>query len=257
MNCPHCGAPPPAGFIIPQGQFSYRCIYCNQSSVQGQAQASVAPQAPSTGPIYIVHHYGNDDDDDDDDEPYHYVPPVVVHAHRPWLIWMIVVILVSVGGGGAGFARWRRGSVGAQILNGMSAGWNGSEPLVCGGNDDIQVSGITATFNAGFAIQANGNCHVRCTDCTLGAPTAIDAGGNAEVIIMNGTISGTPTLATASGNAHVTIAGNVNASGSTKQSGNASISAPTPPPTAKPAPAPAPSPAPSSTAAKKPGAKKR
>lgn len=193
------------------------------------------PQAPMTGPILIVHYGGNDDDH----ASQHY-QSAVAHAHTAhrisWLVWVIVVIVVSLGGSGAAFMRCANHSTFASSLV-----WSGSEPLMCSGNENIAVSGVTATFNAGTAIRASGNCHVRCTDCTLSAPTAIEAGGNAEVIIVNGSVKGTTLLADASGNARITIMGNVTASGPSKQSGNAKVSAPA---TAAPPPAPAPIPAP-------------
>ena len=122
-------------------------------------------------------------------------------------------------------ARWRRASCG------MAA-----SRLVCGGNDNISVSGVTANFNAGSAIHAGANCHVRCTDCTLSAPVAIEAGGNAEVVIINGSVKGTTLLADASGNAHVTVTGNVTVAGASKQSGNAAVSAPSAPAAQPPRP---------------------
>lgn len=189
-----------------------------------------------TGPIFIVqHHY----DHDDDDLPHHHYQTAYATAHAAnrmsWVIWLIVVVVVSLGGSGAAFMRCAgRSSMASSLV------WNGSEPLVCGGNDNISVSGVTANFNAGSAIHAGANCHVRCTDCTLSAPVAIEAGGNAEVVIINGSVKGTTLLADASGNAHVTVTGNVTVAGASKQSGNAKVSAPSapaaqPPAAAKPA----------------------
>lgn len=226
IKCPACGAPPPAGFTVPQGQFGYRCIYCNQTSTLGTPAPT--PSAPmTTGPINIyVHHYGNEHDDDGDDYDYHpqhhFVPPVIHTAHRTsWMVWLIVVVIVSLGGSGGLLFRCTHHNA---ILSSMV--WSGQEPLVCSGNENINVSGVTVSFNAGTAIVANGNCHVKCTDCNITAGTAIEAGGNADVTIINGTIKGTTLLADASGNAHVTIMGNVVATGPTKHGGNAKVSAP-------------------------------
>jgi hypothetical protein len=212
-------------------------MYCRQTSLQG----APLPPPPQTGPIYIVHHHGQVDHDDHFPRPHH-VPRVTVNG-MPWLVWLIIVIVISLGGSGAAFMRCTRGSTLVSSLV-----WSGSEPLVCSGNDHIDVSGVTAKFNAGTAIQASANCHVRCTNCTIEAATAIDASGNAEVNIINGSIKGTPVLAEASNNAHVTIMGNVVAVGTTKQSGNAKVSAPAakvaepPPATPKAATPPAPAP---------------
>jgi hypothetical protein len=213
-------------------------MYCRQTSLQG----APLPPPPQTGPIYIVHHPGYVDDDDHFPQQ-HYAPRVTVNG-MPWFVWLVIVLVISLGGSGAAFMRCTRGSTLVSSLV-----WSGSEPLVCSGNDHIDVSGVTAKFNAGTAIQASANCHVRCTNCTIEAATAIDASGNAEVNIIHGSIKGTPVLAEASNNAHVTIMGNVVAVGSTKQSGNAKVSAPTakvaepPPATPKAATPPAPAPA--------------
>src|SRR4029079_17020452 len=111
----------------------------------------------------------------------------------------------------------------------------------------------TAQFNAGTAITVGGNCHFTCTDCSIKAPTAIEAGGNGQGTIVNGTVIGTEVLVDASANSHVNISGNVTASGEVKKTNNAKVSAPKPAASASAAPPP-PSPA-SATAAAKPAAK--
>ena len=221
MNCPHCGAPPPPGYVPPaQGQFSYLCTYCRQSSLQGTPVAP-PPQAPQTGPILIVHHHGGYDDD-------HHYHQAAAHVHTAnrisWLVWVIVVVVISLGGSGAAFARCAHGSSMVSSLV-----WDGKDPLVCGGNDNITVTGVTAKFNAGSAIVASANCHVKCTNCNLEGTTAIEASGNADVTIINGSVKGTVLMADASNNAHVTVMGNVVVAGETKKSGNAKISAPAAP----------------------------
>lgn len=162
------------------------------------------------------------------------------------MVWVAVVLFVSLGGGAFGFSRCGKHSALVSALV-----WSGDEPITCTGNDDIAVSGVEASFTSGTAISATGNCHFRCTDCNISAPTAIDASGNAQITIINGTIKGTAILADASGNAHVNISGNVTASGRVRENGNAKVSAPPPPPppatataTAAPAPTARPSAAP-------------
>ena len=234
-------------------------MYCRQTSLQGQPVAP-PPQAPQTGPIYIIQHPGYVDDDDDDHYHHHHnVMPTVTVNGMPWFVWLIIVIVLSLGGSAGAFMRCTRGSTMMSSLV-----WSGNEPLVCSGNDNIDVSGVTAKFANGTAIQASANCHVRCTGCTLEAATVIDASGNAEVNIINGSVKGSPIMAEASNNAHVTIMGNVTVAGTTKQSGNAKVNAPTPPKVAEPPPAvpkaaatPA-APAPAAPAAvTKPAAKKK
>ena len=239
IKCPHCGAPPPQP-INQVGQFTYYCQYCRQQSLMG-TPAQAPPQQP-TGqmPQFIVIHTpgGYDDDDDDDDhDHHHYHHQAIAHAtvarSASWIIWLIVVLVVSLGGAGAGFARCGRHS---SIISGLV--WDGKEPLQCGGNDDISVSGVEANFTGGAAIVAGGNCHFRCTDCKISSQIAIEAGGNAQVTIINGTIKGTTILADASGNARVNISGNVVSSGAVRQSANAKVTAPVQVASAAPTPEP-------------------
>lgn len=228
FKCPHCGAPPPAGYVSPAGRFGYVCLYCRQQSVHGEAAPPPPPPPPPEpqAPAIIViqapgrsHVFGHD----------HHVAMAHAHVARSasWIIWLVVVLVLSLGGSGAAFMRCSKHS---SILSGLV--WDGHEPLHCSGNDRIEVSGVEATFNAGSAIIADANCHVRCTDCKLSAPTAVETSGNAQVTIINGSVKGTNLLADASGNSRVTISGNVVASGQVRERSNAKVSAPTPPSTA-------------------------
>jgi len=210
-------------------------VYCKTSSVLAAPSPPVAPapsviviQAPT--PDYGEHY-----------EHAHHA--AVAQAHRTarmgWLVYVIVFVVLSLGGAGAGFAQCTRHS---SILSGLV--WDGSEPLHCTGIENIAVSGVEATFTAGAAIVATGNCQVKCTDCKLRAPTIVEASGNAQVSLVNGSAEGSLLLADASGNARVTAGGNIRVSGRTRESGNAKVSAPTPPP----APPPATTPTPGATA---------
>ena len=250
MKCPHCGAPPPPGFVVPVGQFSYRCPFCSQSAVLGAPVAAPPPQV--TGPTFIVLHHPGHDDDDDDDHHHHHHPgqyvgmPGAAARNMSWIVWLIIVVVFSLGGSGAAFMRCSKHS---KLLSSLV--WDGTEPLQCTGVDDLRVTGVTATFTGGSAIIATGNCHLTCTDCTISAPTAIEASGNAQVTIINGSVKGTNLLADASGNARVTISGNVTSSGRTQEKGNAKVSAPASAssgaPTASAAAVATPSPPPKST----------
>lgn len=207
-RCPHCGAPPPNP--VPQfGQFAYTCPYCKAQSMLGtpapQPYAPPPPPQPSVTPFHA--------------------PPPQIHVHPPvggaarnmgWIIWVVVVVFMT---SGAGVFRMLTRS--SSVLSALV--WSGDEPLQCGGNDEITVSGVEASFAAGSAIVAGGNCHVKCTDCNLGAPTAINASGNAQVTIVNGTVRGGTYWGVASGNARIMALGNVTVTGRTQQSGSASV----------------------------------
>src|SRR6185437_12323770 len=107
-----------------------------------------------------------------------------------------------------------------QDLTGIGA-WSGREPLVCDGNDNINVSGVSVTESQGAAVVVRGNCHVTMRDCTIKAPVAIEASANGHVTVINGVVQGT---VDASGNANVDLVGNVKSIGTTKRSGNARVS---------------------------------
>jgi hypothetical protein len=178
------------------------------------------PPEPFQAPIIVIH-------TQNDYEHAHHA--AVHHANvargMSWIVWLIIVLVVSLGGAGAGISRCTHHN---SLMSGLV--WDGKEPLHCSGNDNVAVSGVEATFTGGAAIIATGNCHFRCTDCKISSQTAIEASGNAQVTMINGSVKGTNLLAEASGNARVTISGNVTVSGRVKESANGKVSAPTPPP---------------------------
>jgi hypothetical protein len=152
---------------------------------------------------------------------------------------LIPVIIIAMVGGITWFTS--RG-VGATANLGGMGGWTGMSPLVCGGNDEINASGVSS--NTG--ITAGGNCHVTCTGCTISAPVGVSAGGNAQVDLVDCHITGTSGEAiVASGNAQVRMVGSGSTlSGTVVHSGNATIVAPTPPAAAVPPPKPTSGPSP-------------
>ena len=215
-KCPHCGAP---AQIPPNTQF-YTCGYCKQQFDTGWRQPQAFPTKAVQQQIIIVQGPGSGSDDDDSPRPIQ----TSVATGCSWVIWAIVmVVVVLVAGGGAVYGVISKNSSFASKLV-----WDGKTPFSCNGNDDYSVKEVHAEFASGTAITANGNCHFTCTDCTIKAPTAIEAGGNATVTMVNGSITGTETLADASANAHVNISGSAVASGAIKQSSNAKVSAPKP-----------------------------
>jgi hypothetical protein len=107
-------------------------------------------------------------------------------------------------------------------LTGIGA-WDGSEPLVCDGNDAIEADGVTATFAHGSAIVARGNCHVTLKNCKLKAVVGVEASGNAHVTVTNGSVQGTAVAVDASGNATVDLLGNVATSGPLRRANNAHV----------------------------------
>jgi hypothetical protein len=88
-----------------------------------------------------------------------------------------------------------------------AAKWDGSSTFSCAGNDNVALSGVTATFKSGDAIDASGNCHVTLTGMNLTAPTVISASGNAVVVVTGGAITGSSAAIDAEGNSKVTVVG--------------------------------------------------
>jgi len=204
QNCPRCGA----AAQIPPGVYSYECIYCKTPF---QLAAPPAPE-PEPPPRVIVVDHG-------------------ASYRSGWsMYWMLrfgvaVIALVVTTGGWA----WHR-------LRGDDDDiWDGTEPLACDGNDEFDVAGIKATFTAGAALIASGNCHVTCKDCALKAPIAVQASGNAQIILVNGSAEGTEASISASDNARVEVRGNASIIGSTKQVANAKIVGVAPPVATPPA----------------------
>jgi cbb3-type cytochrome oxidase subunit 3 len=103
-----------------------------------------------------------------------------------------------------------------------AAAWDGQTPFKCGGNDNVRLEGIKATFADGVAITAGGNCQLTLVNLEIEAPTAIKAGGNTVVTIEGGRIEGTTTAIDAGAKAKIIGAG-VELTGKTKKKGLASI----------------------------------
>ncbi len=227
FKCDHCGAGFSGG-VEPDAQGMFTCSYCGK--ISSAELVSLRPQMP--GWHTIVHRHdddddddGDDEDDDDDDAP----PPrretsgaatAAAVSRLSWVVWLVVLLGVT-GGAGVGYSRCTKGS---SVLSSLV--WDGKEPLNCSGNEQIAVTGVTANFNAGAAIVATGNCTVRCEGCTLTAPTAVEASGNAQVTIANGSATGATYLANASGGARVTFMGQVTTSGKIKESRPGQVATP-------------------------------
>jgi hypothetical protein len=164
-----------------------------------------------------------------------------------------VVITLFVAGIIAWTSMRATGGTSGLSLGGLG-GWNGSTPLLCGGNDEMQLSGITASFSSGSALNVSGNCHVVCQGCTLRAPLVVTAAGNAQIDLVDCQLEGADAVV-AEGNAQVRIAGNSTVVGKITQGGNASVTgAPTATPAAAAAAPAAPKPKPAVTSGPSPAA---
>lgn len=217
-NCPNCGAPAQ----VHPGQTLATCSYCKQSfPLAGNAPT---PPPQPVQPIIVIA--------PGEPSPQSIAMPVrrgtgcaAVSALVPLLIFGVVGFFV--------YSGLRTGGV-------IAGGWNGSQPLVCGGNDSVEATGVNVSYTSGAGINAGGNCHVKCTRCTIKAPVGVAAGGNAEVDLFDSRIEATEAVV-AGGNAHVRMLGSSSMLGQVVKSGNADVTAPPGTPTVgSPAPTPVP-----------------
>jgi len=229
-NCPHCGMQAQ----IPEGISPYLCGYCRRSFKVGGGG----------GPSLVIRPVG--------------------YSSGYSMYWTIrlaaVAILALVSAGGWMYHRMTGKQIaGVTDLDDDNDVWTGAKPLSCDGNDQLTFSGVTATFTAGPALSAGGNCQVTCTGCTLHAPFAVQANGNAKVVIVGGTLDGEVAIA-ATANASVDVRGDTKVSGTISRSGNATVTGVAPPPAASssvahagasPTPPPHAAPAPAKPAGKK------
>jgi hypothetical protein len=122
----------------------------------------------------------------------------------------------------------------------MAHTWDGTSTLNCGGNQRMTIEGKHASATAEelgafeHLISVGGNCELTLINCDFEAPTVIDAGGSAKVVIIGGHMNGSKHAIDAGGNATVEvrdahIEGAVSSGGSAKligiaaQAGNGRI----------------------------------
>lgn len=210
IQCPGCGAPAQ----VSPGQSTYECPFCKQSF---QTAAQPAPNEPPAQVVILTPGF-----------------EIEKPAARPvprgvkWVLAIAIPLMILGPIVGIGASLWVDASATSPPSVASAAVWDGKAPFVCGANDVAAATGVKATFTAGAAVMASGNCQFTCTDCAIEAPTAIAASGNAHVTFLNGSVVGRETLVTARENAVVNVAGNVTASGAIESSENATVSAPKP-----------------------------
>ncbi len=220
MNCPNCGGPAQ----IQPGQTAIPCAFCGRTF---QVPPSPPPYAPPPPPGWGA-------------PPQQQVPQIVIvapgqsyatpvgNAAASFVGMRLLFGLLPVGITllVAGIIAWSsmRAVAGGGGLS--LGGWNGSGPLLCGGNDSYEISGINANIASGPVINAGGNCHVTCRGCTLRSSVVVAAGGNAQIDLVDSHIEGTDSAIVAGGNAQVRMTGSSTLVGRIVQGGNASIAAP-------------------------------
>lgn len=135
------------------------------------------------------------------------------------------VALLLCGLGGYIYVKAKDGVTSATSAT-ASPSWDGTTPLTCGGVQHVRVEGVTATFATGTAVSAGANCHVELVRCTITAPVALEAAGNASITVEGGSITGTEAAARATGNGSIALSGGAALNGPSTRLGNGTITGP-------------------------------
>jgi hypothetical protein len=226
MSCPNCGAP---GQAIP-GQNLTHCTYCKQAfqtaPFEPPPQPAWGPPPPPMSPPPV--------------QPILIVPPGETYAAASavaagWVGFRLVmaiipIVVIAMVGGILWFSMRTAAPAG---FSGLSTSMGGANPVVCGSNDSVNVTGLSVS-GSGPGITAGGNCHVQCVGCSINAVVGVVASGNADVQLVDSHVAGSAQAIVASGNATVRMTGGSTLSGRVIKTDNATVVAPqsvTPPPT--------------------------
>lgn len=145
-------------------------------------------------------------------------------------IWSCVfglVFLVLVGGivvcaGGAIGWSLLSTSPGSSLGAVESVEWDGTSPYSCGAAQKVTLSGARAILAGKTAISAGGNCQLTLDGLDVEGAIAVEASGNASVVIVGGSLKGSTSAIKASGNASVDVQG-ASVTGKVAKSGNAKV----------------------------------
>lgn len=141
------------------------------------------------------------------------------------LIGTVALCIVTGVLGYVGFSIWRASSdpwAGGIGNIEATAIWDGTGPLVCAGNQVLDVTPVSATLGVSPAITAMGNCRMTLHGVHVSAPVALQVGGNAEVILDGGSYTGSSAAIVAGANAHVVVQGAL-VQGPVQRSGGARV----------------------------------
>jgi hypothetical protein len=79
-------------------------------------------------------------------------------------------------------------------------------PVVCNGNDNVQIMGKTLA-SVGVPVIAQGDCTLRLIGCAVSGSIAINAGGNAKVFVEGGSLAGKMSAVVLFGNSQLDVSG--------------------------------------------------
>lgn len=121
----------------------------------------------------------------------------------------ISAFVVSVVLGALGVAFFAFGSPfagsGAEMPLGLGPSWDGSAPFSCSMNEDVRIEGVIANLPGQTAITAGLNCDVTLVNAVITAGRGIDASGNGIIRLENSTIRSTGVGIAASQNKRVVL----------------------------------------------------
>lgn len=103
------------------------------------------------------------------------------------------------------------------------AGWDGSKPFSCGAGDAYKISGVTAKLTSGTAISAGSTCTLLIENSNIDAPIGVSTGGNANVTIRGGSITGRTQSLKALGNSKISVEGGAKITGKTMKLGKNAV----------------------------------
>ncbi|MBS0456022.1 MAG: hypothetical protein JSS44_01655 [Proteobacteria bacterium] len=89
----------------------------------------------------------------------------------------------------------------------FSSAWDGTSTLTCGGDQHMTISGRHIKMDSGPVFQVGGNCELTVEDSDIVAPSVVDAGGSAHVVLKGGNITAAQSAILSAGNAQVEIHG--------------------------------------------------
>ena len=107
----------------------------------------------------------------------------------------------------------------------LHTSWDGTRPYLCSGHDDVVFGGFVADLPNQTAISASEHCRLKLDGVKLTAATALEANGDALIVVNGGSIEGTTAAVHVSGNAHVIFKG-TSVKGQTATDGNGQITGP-------------------------------
>lgn len=100
--------------------------------------------------------------------------------------------------------------------------WDGAAPFICQGSEKKTISGVTAKFDTGPAVLAQGSCQLTIVDSTIEAPVALEVAGAAKVTMTGGALIGSDAALVAGGASQSTFSGTT-VQGEVKKKGAAKI----------------------------------